>query len=29
MTQLGEPVTIGEIDVDDWECPFSHDKVGR
>lgn len=28
MTQLGEAVAIGEVDVDDWECPFSHDKPG-
>ncbi len=28
MTQLGEPVTIGMVDADDWECPFSHDKAG-
>jgi hypothetical protein len=29
MTQLGEAVSIGEIDVDEWECPFSHDKPGK
>lgn len=28
MTQMGEAVALGEIDVDDWECPFSHDKPG-
>lgn len=29
MTQLGEPVALGEVDSDDWECPFSHDKPGK
>ena len=28
MSQLGEPVAVGEIDANDWECPFSHDKSG-
>jgi hypothetical protein len=28
MSQLGEAVALAEIDTDDWECPFSHDKTG-
>jgi hypothetical protein len=28
MAEIGELVSIGEIDTDDWECPFSHDKPG-
>lgn len=29
MSELGEPVAVGMIDTDDWECPFSHDKKGK
>jgi A nuclease family of the HNH/ENDO VII superfamily with conserved AHH len=26
MTQIGEPLAIGEVDVDQVECPFDHDE---
>lgn len=28
MSELGEPVAVGAVDTDDWECPFEHDKPG-
>jgi A nuclease family of the HNH/ENDO VII superfamily with conserved AHH len=28
MAELGESVAVAEIDTDNWECPFSHDKPG-
>jgi hypothetical protein len=29
VMELGEEVAVSEIDTDDWECPFSHDKPGE